>query len=130
MKHFMYLAAAVAAMSLVLAAGAGASSDPNRPIDVVAATRGADLAPDDRVRHVPNATRSVRSADLAPDDRFIHRPGSEVRITPVVRRAGVGDSFDWVDAGIGAAAAFGLGLLLMGASALVLRRQRPTAFSQ
>jgi hypothetical protein len=126
MKHFMYLAAALAAMTLVLAAGAGASSDRAGPSDVVATTRGADLAPDDRVRYAPSATRS---ADIAPDDRFIHRPGSDITITPVVQRAGVGDSFDWVDAGIGAAAAFGFGLLLVGASALVLRRQGATAFS-
>jgi hypothetical protein len=36
------------------------------------------------------------------------------------------DGFDWTDAGIGAAAALGLALLMGGASALVLRRQRVT----
>jgi hypothetical protein len=46
-------------------------------------------------------------------------------IVKVVRPAG----FDWADAGIGAAAAVGFGVLLVGASALVRRRQRVTAFS-
>jgi hypothetical protein len=37
-----------------------------------------------------------------------------------------GGGFDWADAGIGAAGALGIALLLMGLSAFVLRRPRVT----
>jgi hypothetical protein len=39
------------------------------------------------------------------------------------------DGFDWVDAGIGAAGALGLVLLLASGTTIVLRRQRAAAFS-
>jgi hypothetical protein len=131
MKRFIYLAAALSAMSLALTTGAGASSYPDRPIDAslgAGATRSSDLAPDDRPRHMPSASGGVRIGDIAPDDRVLHRPGSDVTITPVVQRAAVADSFDWVDAGIGAAGMAGLALLGIGA-ALVLRRRQAPAFS-
>jgi hypothetical protein len=39
------------------------------------------------------------------------------------------DGFDWADAGIGAAGALGLGLLLIGGTALTLRQRRISAYS-
>ena len=39
------------------------------------------------------------------------------------------DGFDWLDAGIGAAAALGLGLIVAGGVALALRRAQEPAYS-
>ena len=68
------------------------------------------------------STSFVRT--IARGAEWLRRPSSS-RPTPASRI----DGFDWADAGIGAAGAIGIALLLMGFSALVLRRQRVTALT-
>lgn len=118
MKHFMHirLAAVVslAATSLVLAGTAAARTV---------------LHPDDRAVHTPAAISAGQSTDIAPDDRADHHPSTLTPIVPVTPRASIGGGFDWADAGIGAATAFGLGLVGAGGFVLVLRQRRTAAFS-
>lgn len=153
MKRFTYMALALASVALV--GGAVTAQAGLRPDDRANHGAGAVLAdsttstrPDDRAwRGVGPAPVNDASAGIRPDDRATHGPGA-VGAVDVVRpddRAwrGVGtapvivetapasriDGFDWADAGIGAAGALGIALLLMGFSALVLRRQRVTALT-
>jgi hypothetical protein len=131
MKRLASTAAAFAAMSLAVVANATATSYGDRLLsqqNQSAGSRSADIAPDDRVMHRPAAVSVGPTADIAPDDRVLHRPGSDVTITPVVQRSTAGDTFDWADAGIGAAGMAGLALLGAGA-ALILRRREQAAFS-
>lgn len=150
MKRFMYLV--VLAASFVLAAGAAAAQGSTRPDDrathgtgaVVLAGSTTSTRPDDRAwRGVGPAPVSEASVGVRPDDRATHGPGAlgavdivrpddrawrgvgpAPTIVPVETRTVGSDGFDWLDAGIGALATFGLGLLLVGASALLVRRQR------
>jgi hypothetical protein len=137
MTRFICLLAIAASVSLAatVATAAGddwarddaaaiAPADSNRgvrPDD--RASRGAELAPmvaiaqADSNRGLRPDDRASRGAELAPTVAVVQSPSVHV------------DGFDWADAGIGAAAAVGLGLLLAGGSALVRRRQRVTAFS-
>ena len=83
--------------------------------------------PDDRAIHGPGAIAVEAATDLArPDDRATHGPGSvaTITVTPTLVQASAEPSFDWVDAGVGAAAMVGLGLLVAGASIVALRRRR------
>ena len=152
MKRFTHMVLALAAVALV--GGAVTAQAGIRPDDranhgagaVVLAGSSTSTRPDDRAwRGVGPAPVDVASAGVRPDDRATHGPGA-VGAVDVVRpddRAwrGVGsapvivetespasriDGFDWADAGIGAAGALGIALLLMGFSALVLRRPRVT----
>jgi hypothetical protein len=120
MKHFLYsriaVVIALVATSLVLGWAAGAA---------------AGTYPDDRAAHSPSAISAQRATDLAhPDDRATHGPGSITRIAPIAAQPSAAGSFDWLDAGIGAAATVvGLGLLAGGASVLVVRHRRSAALS-
>lgn len=116
MNHLAHLRSAVVAAlaALLLVPGTAFSAG------------GGLMYPDDRDVHSPAAIQASQSADIAPDDRVAHHP---VTLTaPIAAQASVGDGFDWVDAGIGAASVFGLGLVGAGAFVLVLRRRR-TAFA-
>ena len=86
--------------------------------------------PDDRATHGPGALGVTVPADiLRPDDRAWRGAGPVPTIVPTVSPSSRVDGFDWTDAGIGAAGALGLALLLAGASAIVIRRHRVAAFS-
>jgi len=145
MTRFLHLLAIAA--SVILAVGAATAAGGTRPDD-----RPTHGRPDDRPTHGPGSISiSETTAPTRPDDRANHGSGAFVTdaSSEIVRpddRAwrGVGlpptvevvqsppvrvDGFDWADAGIGAAAALGLGLLLAGASALVVRRQRVATLS-
>ena len=136
MTRFMYLVALAA--SLTLAAGAATAAGGARPND--RATHGpgsiriaettAAIRPDDRANHgLASVVSGTSSESIRPDDRAWRGAGPvptvDIVESPFVRV----DRFDWADAGIGATAAFGLGLLLAGASVLLRRRQRVAAVS-
>lgn len=97
----------------------------------VRADRSSDvLRPDDRPTHGPGLFATGSSNDVVrPDDRAWRGVGPAPTIVPVESTSVRADGFDWGDAGIGALGAFGLGLLLVGGSVLVLRRQRVASFS-
>jgi hypothetical protein len=136
MTRFMYLLALAA--SVILAAGAATAAGGTRPDD--RATHGpgsigiaqttAPIRPDDRANHGPGAfVRDTSSEIVRPDDRAWRGAGPAPTVAIVESPSVRVDGFDWADAGIGAAAAFGFGLLLVGASALVRRRQSVAAVS-
>jgi hypothetical protein len=155
MKRFTQMVLALASVALV--SGAVTAQAGLRPDDranhgtgaVVFAGTNTSTRPDDRAwRGVGPAPVNEASLGIRPDDRATHGPGA-VAALDVVRpddRAwrGIGpapvivetespasriDGFDWADAGIGAAGALGIALLMMGLSALLLRRQRVTALT-
>ena len=121
MKHFAYLTALAA--SLVLAAGTGAAIGSTRP--------------DDRATHGPGAIALEQRNDVVrPDDRATHGPGAIVLEqvsgagqVPVIEPGGSEgvriDGFDWLDAGIGAVAALGLVLIVVGGAVVVRRAHAP-----
>jgi hypothetical protein len=61
----------------------------------------------------------TESTPVAPDDRALRRPDPPQ--PTLVVRSGV-SSFDWADAGIGAASGFGIALALLGGTLMVQRR--------
>ena len=136
MKRLMYLV--IAAAALTLGAGTVAAEGSTRPDDRATHGPGAigsegqatSVRPDDRATHGPGlfATDTVTEA-VRPDDRAWRGVGPAPTIEPTESPLVQVDGFDWADAGIGALGAFGLGLLLAGASLLAVRRQRATAFS-
>lgn len=88
---------------------------------VVAAPASAEgISPDDR--GYSRATSPAQT--IAPDDRAYSRaPGLEQTWQPEPTIVRVSQrSFDWSDAGLGAASGFGIALMLLG-SVLVLRRR-------
>ncbi|HET8742544.1 MAG TPA: hypothetical protein VFM41_07965 [Gaiella sp.] len=95
---------------------------------VVAGVTDAATRPDDRTMRGPGAvalTNDWVAAESAarPDDRAGRRlPGSAPLTQPTA-----GDSFDWIDAGIGSAATLGLVFLVAGASVMRLRQGARTA---
>lgn len=91
------------------------------PADAAAA-RTAAPRPDDRANHGAGSFRVVVTDAVRPDDRAWRGIPSEP--TPIIQASSTGNRFDWFDAGIGAAGAFGLVLLLVGMSTLLFRRQR------
>lgn len=136
MTRFMYLVAALA--SLVLAVGTATAAGGTRPDDRANHGPGAvgveatttSTRPDDRAIHGPGAIAAETSTQVVrPDDRAWRGVGPEPTVEIVETPSVHVDGFDWADAGIGAAAALGLGLLLAGGSALLLRRQKIAAFS-
>jgi hypothetical protein len=56
--------------------------------------------------------------------RLPRPPTTTTRITPGVAHPAPEDAFDWLDAGIGGAAALGLGLVGAGTSVVVARRRQ------
>jgi hypothetical protein len=102
--------ATLAASALALAAGAAAADNVSRP--------------DDRATHGPGAIAASQPSDpVRPDDRADRRlPNTSVEAQPTT--AG---RFDWIDAGIGATAAFGMVLLVAGALLVGLRQRRTAA---
>ena len=136
MTRFMYLVALAA--SLTLAVGAATAAGGSRPND--RATHGpgsigiaettAAIRPDDRANHGLASLVSGTSSEITrPDDRAWRGAGPAPTVDIVESPFVSVDRFDWADAGIGATAALGLGLLLVGASALLRRRQRVAAVS-
>jgi hypothetical protein len=137
MKRFVQLM--MVAASLALGVGVVAAQGGTRPDDRTnhgvgsigaAGSSGVGVVrPDDRATHGPGAlSADTVTQPVRPDDRAWRgigpAPSSAVSDTPTSR-----DGFDWADAGFGALAAFGLGLLLVGVSVVVLRRQRVASFS-
>ena len=116
------------------------------------AQAGSPVRPDDQAIHGPGSVATgLPAAPVRPDDRADRRLpgaadepglGTEPTKTPIVGddkgnvRVGVeyaptggADGFNWGDAGIGAAAAFGLVLLAAGASLVERRHRRAAAIS-
>jgi hypothetical protein len=110
------------------AVAAIASADPVRPDDradrtVVRAEQPSAARPDDRAFRGIGPVLVV--SPTRPDDRADRQlPTVAVEALPTTD-----DGFDWTDAGIGAVGAFGLALLLAGASVLGLRHRRAAALS-
>ena len=136
MTRFMYLVALAA--SVILAAGVATAAGGTRPDDrathgpgsIAIAATTAPIRPDDRAnRGLGVVARESSSEIIRPDDRAWRGTGPAPTVEIVQPPTGRVDGFDWADAGIGAVAALGFGLLLAGATALVLRRQRVAAFS-
>lgn len=114
---------------------------------VIAAPAQADSGarPDDRAIHGPGAVAAGAPAQpVRPDDRAFRgvapvppvspvRPDDRAdrRLLSVAAEAlpTTADGFDWTDAGIGAAGAFGLVLLVAGASVVGLRLRRAPVLS-
>jgi hypothetical protein len=107
MRHLAVAFVAVAATSLVPVAGAGV------------------LHPDDRALHGRELVTTTPIV-VHPDDRARHglEPVAPLATIAVHETGG----FDWLDAGIGAAGAAGIGLVAAGSYVLIVRRRR-TAFS-
>ncbi len=99
------------------------------PVPAVVTASGS-TRPDDRATHGPGLFAADGSRDaIRPDDRAWRGVGPVPTIVPTESPSVRVDGFDWADAGIGAAGAFGLALLLAGGAAIVIRRQRVAAFS-
>jgi hypothetical protein len=141
MKHFAYLVASLALLIGTTAAIAGTHPD-NRtthgPGAITLDQQTGVVRPDDHATHGPGAASIWRSNEIVrPDDRATHGQGAIViePVTargqvPVIRPAGPrADGFDWLDAGIGAAAALGLGLIVAGGVVFALRRDHAPAYS-
>lgn len=119
----------------------GGSTDAVRPDDrawrgvgaapVIVTSESGSLRPDDRATHGPGALDVAGSADIVrPDDRAWRGVGPAPTIVPIASPSVRFDGgFDWIDAGIGAAGALGLALLLAGASVIAVRRNRVAAYS-
>lgn len=136
MKRFTL--AVLAGAILVLVTGAVVAQAATRPDDRPTHGPGAVSLvedsttinhPDGRAVRGPGAFASNGADVVRPDDRAWRGVGPAPVIVETESPASRIDSFDWADAGIGAAGALGIALLLMGLSALVLRRQRVTALT-
>jgi hypothetical protein len=122
------VAALVAAFAVVFAAPAqgGSPAVPVRPDDradrtIAPASQPSAVRPDDRAFRGPGAVPAA--AAVRPDDRA----DRSLPIGSVVALPTAGVGFDWTDAGIGAAAAFGLVLVAAGVSLIGLRHRRAPA---
>jgi len=132
----LVVGAAVVATALVVTGGAAAADAIVRPDDRAIHGPGAVAQtndwvtsrnagrPDDGAVHGPGAiVAAQRDIVLRPDDRADRHLPTD----PPVAQPTTGEGFDWVDAGIGSAATFGLVLLLAGASVMRMRQQERTA---
>jgi hypothetical protein len=132
MKARQFISTAVALLALAAPAAALAGSSP----DDRALPRGTtwnqpqQISPDDRA--VPRGTTfsmpaATKTAIVSPDDRAFARSNPSVARPTLI--LATGGSFDWTDAGLGAASGFGLALVLLGAALLYIRRDsgRPVA---
>lgn len=146
MKRFAYLVGLAASLTLLsgtTAAIAGTHPD-NRathgPGGVTLEQQNGVARPDDRATHGPGAIASRRSnAVVRPDDRATHGQGAIVIeqvtgsgqvpvIGPSTSEAARVDGFDLLDAAVGATAAFGLFLIVVGA-VFARRRAHAPAYS-
>ena len=126
----------IVAASLVLATGTATAMGSTRPDDRANHGAGAVglvvtnqvVRPDDRATHGPGAMATYDNRAVRPDDRAWRGAGPAPAIAPDASSTGV-DGFDWADAGIGAAGALGLGLLLIGGMAFVVRQRRVGAYT-
>ncbi len=131
----------ILAATLVLATGIATATAATRPDDRPNHGAGAiglvvtnELRPDDRATHGPGALRQPHPSRLSPELEGLTRSyQAAARPAPAIGPVGAGstgvDGFDWADAGIGAAGALGLGLLLIGGTALAVRQRRVSAYS-
>jgi hypothetical protein len=132
----------IVAASLVLATGTATATGATRPDDRPNHGAGAvglvissqAVRPDDRATHGPGASLRPPPSRLSPELEALTRSyQASARPAPAIGPVGAGstgvDGFDWADAGIGAAGALGLGLLLIGGTALTLRQRRISAYS-
>ena len=115
MKRFTHFMALVTSFALITCANAAVGS-----------TR-----PDDRASR-PSAITLVQPTEVVrPDDRASRPSAITAEHVRVIASGGSGEvhagGFDWLDAGIGAAAALGL-CLIVGGAAFVLRRARTLAY--
>jgi hypothetical protein len=92
------------------------------PAAVAAGAPSKPVRPDDRA---DRAIAPAQPAAVRPDDRADRRLLT-IGVEALPTRT---DGFDWTDAGIGAAGAFGLLLLVAGASLLGLRLRRAPVLS-
>jgi len=132
MQARLSIATATAIVALVAPAAALAGDSP----DDRALPRGTtwnqvqQISPDDRA--VPRGTTfsqptAAGNDVVGPDDRAFARSNPSVARPTLVRVAD--GSFDWADAGVGAASGFGIALVLLGAGLAFTRRgsSRPVA---
>lgn len=147
MKRFAYLVALAASLTLLSSTTAGiAGTHPDDrathgPGGVTLEQQNGVARPDDRATHGPGATAIRQSNGVArPDDRATHGQGAIVIeqvpgsgqvpvIGPGASKAARVDGFDWLDAAIGATAAFGLFLIVVGGVVFALRRAHAPAYS-
>jgi len=126
----------IVAASLALATGTATATGATRPDDRPNHGAGAVglvltnqvVRPDDRATHGPGAIAAYDNPAVRPDDRAWRGAGPAPAIATGATSTGV-DGFDWADAGIGAAGALGLGLLLIGGTAFVVRQRRVGAYT-
>jgi hypothetical protein len=142
--------AVLAAVFAVVLAGPAQADPPGDtlPSGYVYFGPGTNLADDSTLRndraHFPERTAPAAEPAVRPDDRAWRGTGpapvslilvpddrADRRLpnTGFAPRATTADRFDWGDAGIGAGAAFGLALLVTGASVFALRHRRAAALS-
>jgi hypothetical protein len=144
------IATAGAAVGFAVVLSAPAQADP----PALSPRDGNDLAyfetsfsvrPDDRaVRGLGSVATRVSDDPVRPDDRAGRMTAPPGKASPVrsndradrrlptvsvEERPASTDGFHWIDAGIGAAAAFGLALLAVSASVVGLRHRRTAALS-
>ena len=136
MKRFTHLVALVTSFALVTCANAAIGS--TRPDDravrpsAITLVQPTDVVrPDDRASR-PSAITLAQPTDVVrPDDRASRPSTITLEQVPVIAPGGSGPvhagGFDWLDAGIGAAAALGL-CLILGGVAFVLRRALTPAY--
>ena len=136
------------ALALALTTGAGMAIGSTRPDDRATHGQGAIVLeqhtdvvrPDDRATHGLGAIVLEQRNDVVrPDDRATHGQGAiefeqvtRADQVPVIAANGSvsarADGFDWLDAGIGAAAALGLGLIVAGSLVVRRRAHEPAYF--
>jgi hypothetical protein len=92
------------------------------PEPIRVAVVGAVARPDDRANHGVGALTTSLTRPVRPDDRAWRGIGPEPTVVPIDSPTVTVDRFDWLDAGVGAAGALGLALLLAGASVFAVRR--------
>jgi hypothetical protein len=96
---------------------------------IAPAAQAGTTTPDNwAVRPGPTAMTLTSQGQVLPDDRASRvGPSSLVMSQPVTLRSTPGTGFNWGDAAVGAAGAFGLSLVAGGAAAGVRSRRRELA---
>jgi hypothetical protein len=129
-RHFISTAVALVALVAPAAAIAGGSPDDRALPRGTTWNEPQQISPDDRA--VPRGTTfsmpaTTKTVIVSPDDRAFARSNPSVARPTLILASG--GSFDWTDAGVGAASGFGIALVLLGAALLFIRRDsdRPVA---